>query len=248
MIDIVHVLVDYDNLLPNFKSLHPELLASELLHTMSLPFLQGYDRINIRLYGGWYSTTSMTQRAQLLASKLHPPAFPKHMNLVLPQATTKFTVNVELAHALKVEPARTVMHTYRTNRRATGVQAHPPQKFSCSSPECPLPAIHKFISTASCHVPGCSVTCAEVLFKNEQKLVDTMIATDLIYLALTGESPICIVSSDDDLWPPIRLALTYKRKILHLHTRSTHLTPDVYTRNIGPNYIQAHLETKNASA
>ena len=58
-----------------------------------------------------------------------------------------------------------------------------------------------------------------LLSRREQKLVDTMIVADLIHLASRGETPIGLVSSDDDMWPGILSALNIGASVIHVHTR-----------------------------
>jgi hypothetical protein len=48
-------------------------------------------------------------------------------------------------------------------------------------------------------------------------MVDTMIATDLIYAADRGEA-VALVSADDDFWPAIHYAIFEKNvKVFHLY-------------------------------
>ena len=71
----------------------------------------------------------------------------------------------------------------------------------------------------------------DVLQKWEQKLVDTMLVSDLIFLATRGERDLVVVSSDDDIWPGIRTALQLGARVTQVHTGGRE-TPADYTRGV----------------
>jgi uncharacterized LabA/DUF88 family protein len=80
-----------------------------------------------------------------------------------------------------------------------------------------------------------------LLYRTEQKLVDTMIAADLFALHLQSSRRIAVVTSDDDLWPPIKLLLQLGVQVFHIHTIPGRRTPQFYCRNAGTDYIQLEL-------
>lgn len=77
-----------------------------------------------------------------------------------------------------------------------------------------------------------------ILERQRQKLVDTMLAVDLLYLGTVSDEPIAIVTSDDDLMPPIIQAVYNGAKVLHLHTIAGRSTPAHYAPTQTNLYIE----------
>jgi hypothetical protein len=65
-----------------------------------------------------------------------------------------------------------------------------------------------------------------------------MLTADFIHLAQIDPRLLCIVSSDDDLWPGIRMALLRNRAVVHVHTQATHRTHPTYAKGAGPLYLE----------
>jgi hypothetical protein len=80
-----------------------------------------------------------------------------------------------------------------------------------------------------------------MLTRPQQKLVDTMITVDAIYLAQSDPHLLCIVSSDDDLWPAIRTTVLLGRPTIHLHTKAGRRTPGYYATGSGVLYLESDL-------
>lgn len=86
------------------------------------------------------------------------------------------------------------------------------------------------------------MTTEDLIVRNEQKLVDSMMATDLMSLHLSSQEELVVVSSDDDLWPSLRLLLHRGHTIYHVHTKPNRPTPTFYTQRVpARQYIQLHL-------
>ena len=84
---------------------------------------------------------------------------------------------------------------------------------------CPLADMESFISRRRCPNSPCPLKPSDLLVRNEQKLVDTMMAADLFSLHLSGSADAVVVSSDDDLLPVIRLLVSRGVNVVHLLTR-----------------------------
>ena len=67
-----------------------------------------------------------------------------------------------------------------------------------------------------------------------------MIVSDLIHLASTGESAIAVVSSDDDLWPGMLMAMSKGVQIVQVCTKhaSTH---NLYVGGLNKQYMHGKL-------
>jgi len=72
------------------------------------------------------------------------------------------------------------------------------------------------------------------VLRDEQKLVDVMLATDLLYLARGCSQPcVVLVSSDQDLWPAILEASDSGTVLVHVQTQSASDTR-LYERMVDP--------------
>ena len=58
-----------------------------------------------------------------------------------------------------------------------------------------------------------------MIYKYEQKIVDTMLTCDLIYISEMDCNYLILVSSDDDFLPPIRTILSSGKTIYRIHPK-----------------------------
>jgi hypothetical protein len=230
----MNVLVDYDNVRQQHRSRGLVYVADRMLQAISSVHPGLPARVRIRLYGGWYEGASPSHRAQDLASEILAE-FPR----MIPAAGVLVRTEVELAYSLEIEPSRHLWHTYRRYASTTDVACHSPATVGCSRMACALSSTYLFLSTGHCPEPGCLLEPRDVLFKRQQKLVDTMLTADLIHLAQSDPRSLCIVSSDDDLWPAVRTALLHGKAVIHVHTLPGRSTPRYYSAGAGSHYVQA---------
>ena len=72
-----------------------------------------------------------------------------------------------------------------------------------------------------CPIATCSVDNSDLVYRHEQKIVDTMLTCDLIYASKNNsQAHIMLISSDDDFLPPIRTALLNGSQIYRLHPKT----------------------------
>jgi hypothetical protein len=236
----MNILVDYDNIPRTHSDKGIIYIIDKILNALGpLPFT-GSDRTNAKLYGGWYEDRTLSRRAQDLVVAIHSH-FPCNMMIHNSQGSAISRVSVELALSLEIEPTKHLWYTYRRRRFPNGVNCRHPHDLGCQNPECPLLTLSQLLSAGHCPHPGCSIRAEKALFRDEQKLVDSMLASDLIHMAQRGETDICVVTSDDDFWPPIRTALLLGSRVAHVHTHSNRTTPHYYCGSVGPTYIQHSL-------
>lgn len=229
------ILVDYDNIESNLTRLGIQYTATKIVSKINPNEVTSGNHILIRLYGGWYEISRFTHKAQNLSSDISA-IFP--MVLTLSDNNTTVIVNCEMAYSLLADPTNHLLYTFRPRGMPEGLKARPPIRCGCTDPTCPLIAVYDFINNDGCS--KCNIIKPkDIFYRGEQKLVDTMLTSDLIYLS-NQPNNLCIVSSDDDFWPGIITTLMYGKKIIHLHTR-TRTTPTHYSRNAGTNYIQKNL-------
>jgi hypothetical protein len=233
----MNVLVDYDNLPHSVRARGLVYVAERIVQAALVAGPLSGSRTRFRLYGGWYEGNTLTRRAQTLATEALAD-FPRI--ITLGAAAPLVNAEVELAYSLEIDPSRHLLSTYRKQApAATGCR--PPADAGCSRTPCPLVAMHHFLASDTCPEPHCLIEPNHLLFRPQQKLVDTMLAMDVIYLAQHDATSLCIVSSDDDLWPALRTGVLYGKRIIHAHTLPGRVTPGHYSAGCGPLYVQTSL-------
>lgn len=211
----VIVLVDFDNVDPLIRGRGLTHVVDRIIQAIPVPVLDAHPRVTLRLYGGWYINNNYTQLAQRLATDI-AAAYPQPFTVAGALGPT--IVNVQLALSTLYEPGLPLTHTFRSRASAKGLKCDTSKLISCvAGPSCPLRHIPAFISNEECGHNGCQTTPADVLRRNEQKLVDSMIATDLLFLQDQGQAPVVLVSTDDDMVPAVRFAIAKGATVLQIH-------------------------------
>ena len=183
----INILVDYDNLTKINKSRGLLQFATRIIAKLSKTETTGKTKAKIRLYGGWYHQGNSTRRAQDLAIDIQAN-FPTV--LTVPLASQNLIVSAELAFALFISPREHLFDTFRIRAYPTDLNCDEPKNHGCIDPACPIRHIHSFITTGKCIGQTCNIGPSDILYRGEQKLVDTMIATDLFYLSMNSSEPI----------------------------------------------------------
>ncbi|MDP3859826.1 MAG: hypothetical protein Q8Q73_18860 [Stagnimonas sp.] len=210
-----NVLVDYDNVHDQDRRLGLSHVISKITAVLSPQLPTAITRLTFRLYGGWFQDTGLSRSAQRLGADIS--AYPSTAS-INGQAGV---VQVEFARALFANPRSDLTHTFRPKGQAPRLscEAAPYRKCSLAA-ACPIKHIATFINQEQCDSSGCSVTPSDILNKEEQKLVDTMIVSDIAYLATRTTDPaIGVVSADYDIWPGIVSALAFGTSVLHVHPK-----------------------------
>lgn len=231
----MNILIDYDNVRRQHTSRGLVYVADRLLQVAFSTPQVSPRQVRMRLYGGWYEGNALSRRAQDLAAEVMAE-FPRVMH----HGSVSVQVHMELAYSLEIEPARHILHTYRRSGHVDHVACRPPIAAGCAEPACVLEPMYRFLTTGSCPLPSCPLEPSDLLFRQQQKLVDSMLTADIIFLA-QHPPPLCVVSSDDDLWPGVRTALLQGKPILHVHTVAGHSTVPYYSQGLRSLYTEAHL-------
>lgn len=206
------VLVDYDNVGDSLRRGKLVDLADKILDRIPKQHLLDATNVNFRLYGGWDKGGNLTMSAQRLAAQLRS-SFPKIWNLPNP-----IKVAMDLAQATEAFPQKPLSNTFRSESVRT-ISFLQPTKTTCRNSSCPIEPLYEFFRDKQCPVNQCSATPENLGSHETQKMVDTMMVADLIYLASKGAKSICLVSSDDDLWPGILGALGSGSSLIHIQPR-----------------------------
>jgi hypothetical protein len=221
------VLIDFDNVLPHMKREGLVNVCSRVVNAVANRKMYFAQRCRVRLYGGWYEDQSLTRQAEELITEIEG-GFPTVIQWVTNKGSGQCLAKVEMAYSLEVEPARHLFYTHRTRDFSEQVQCNASRLARCGDPDCPMRVVSEFFRLKKCPNPGCRTTPGDLLWKREQKLVDTMLTADLIHLAKVGQHDLAVVSSDDDLWPGIQTALLYGARVIQVHTRAGRETPEAY--------------------
>lgn len=197
-------------------------------------------RCRFRLYGGWFDGVGFSRSAQRVSVEVQAE-FPTTLRWSNAALSGTSLVSVEMAYSLEVDPNRHICHTVRTRSFGARVDSDPSVHASCTVANCPVKHVVDFLAGQQCPTHGCNVTQADLLRKTEQKLVDTMIVSDLLYLTMRNTSGLVVVSSDDDLWPGIRTSIGLGGDVALLHTRKRRTLPGEYTIGLTSTLRQLNL-------
>ena len=235
------LLVDYGNIQTIDKSRGLGYVVDMLVNRIGPTRLKENELVNIRLYDGWYQGNTLSKNAQTIATEIE--AFSPSPILVR-GAEKAFPVraNVELARSLLSNPSKDILHTYRIRGFPTGLKCEkPPFKDCANEAECPWRRLPEFLLNRCCPAEGCNIHPKKIISRAEQKVVDTMITTDLIDLCSSGEK-VALASSDDDMWPGISLSISRGASLIHLQTKPGQLTHGYYTEDLSQRYDQIEAQ------
>jgi uncharacterized LabA/DUF88 family protein len=213
----IAICIDYDNLSSLQKSAGILDVVQKTLLQASEMFLKSIGACEVRLYGGWYEGDNLSVLSQQLSVNIQSefPAVlrvPNDRGGVIILRTT-----AELAVSLLEEPGHQLFNTYRRKGRPSNIRVETPASVGCSTVTCPLPLAKKLLQKGSCPTQGCVTGGTSLVYRHEQKLVDTMLTCDLMYLANQACDFIFILSADDDFLPPIRTLLLRGAKVIRVH-------------------------------
>ncbi|WP_047882458.1 NYN domain-containing protein [Pseudomonas sp. ARP3] len=222
----VVICIDYDNLSSLQKSAGILGVVQKTLIQASEMFSRSLGTCEIRLYGGWYEGDNFSVLSQQLSVSIQAE-FPAVLRV--PNDGGGITVlraTAELAVSLLEEPSHQLFNTYRRKGRPSNIRVETPASVGCSTLTCPLPLAKKLLQKGRCPTQGCITGGASLVYRHEQKLVDTMLTCDLMYLSSQAYDFIFILSADDDFLPPIRTLLLRGAKIIRVHPQmSSALVP-----------------------
>jgi hypothetical protein len=234
------VLVDFDNIPIQIRKQGSSYTVDRIFTALKPVLSQvNANELDFRLYGGWDENHGMSRMAQQLSADLRAN-FPKIVNSDHVQPSVPLRLSVSLAQSLEILPRNLLPNTLRSIPVQKEFNCTKPSKIGCANANCPINPLTDFLNTGACPVRGCLFTPAAVLKKLEQKLVDTMMVADMIYLARADNAAIAVVSSDDDMWPGILSGLVAGAQLIHIQTTGVkRVLP--YKRNVNGTYVQLEI-------
>lgn len=211
--------IDYDNLLPAQKRAGILDVVGRALIQMPMDAKTTRGKCEVRVYGGWYEENEITRLAQDVSIELQRD-FPRIIRLRTGQdCYASVTANAELAVALFQEPGHHLFNTYRRKGKPSNVRVEEPAGVGCADPACILPLMKKLLKSGKCPKSDCGVVVGDLVYRHEQKIVDTMLSCDLIHAASVGYDSVILVSGDDDFLPPLRTILLRGASAVRFHPR-----------------------------
>lgn len=235
----VVVLIDYDNVEElNRRRGLVDLLSISLVK-LPREVLPDNAFVDTRLYGGWYERDRLTTLAEDLRSEIDQQ-FPTVLRFAGVGHKRRIKAVAELARSLLISPRHNIFNTFRSHRSAPRFRSIVPPYAGCSTPNhCLMSAIGPLISRPSCPAVTCHAKLRDIFMRPGQKLVDTMLTADAIFLASSQHAvTLVIVTNDDDLWPAILTAGHLGASIHHIHPIRNRKTPDIYLPSAPRSYFQ----------
>ncbi len=237
--------VDYDNVEANLRTAGPVNLAKVLVGTFPALLIDRYDSVEFRLYGGWRYQNALTQIAQAIIPDIRmnsPTVVSTHRNGTL--AKTKLEVLLADGPIGWSTPLAESVVRGRSIRNFWSLAGGPP---GCRTPSsCGMQSFRNLRNTTSCTDTGCSIELGDMLVRDEQKMVDTLIVADMAYVAYGRKAhDIVLVSSDNDMWPGVLVAIRAGCFVTHIHTKVGRRTPRHLLQTLGGPlehfYAQVHV-------
>jgi len=214
------ILIDYSNIPDKYQGKDKEITDFiDILFLKIKKYIPDDDNLlRFRLYGGWYNEDSLSKDAEILQKMI----FKRNNPFIKRRGKGLHFLKIytTLALSLISNESKNLFFTYREKKFPRNIKCYDPDNALCDNPNCDALTLLRFF-TKKYKTPCCHRGIKELLFRGEQKLVDSMIVSDAVFLALHKDvSPVVIVSSDDDIWPAIETIVACKKQVLHLHTIS----------------------------
>jgi uncharacterized LabA/DUF88 family protein len=208
------LLIDFDNFfkrpVSEYSENEIEFEIRNLVDTMSKED-SGLEEIHVRLYGGWMFGGNLTAKASIVQQKLALVAlFPfRSSNL-----SRRINGSIELASSIVGLPSISWHSTFVERKGVKQIRIEKiAQGQACVNnvEVCPANILHKYTKnkTRVCSVNNCNTIQQDLFVGYYQKMVDTMMACDIISTCLDPEySSLFLVSDDVDAFPSIALGAT----------------------------------------
>ena len=207
------VIIDFDNYfqkdINEYSKEQIESLFLKIIDYISIH--NDVMQINFRLYGGWYQDDDLTNRASVVFQKIsNIDIFPHIIN-----QNKRIFGDIQIVYNLY--GIDYIWHnTYIEKKGIPRLRInHTAKGDKCDSRKniCPVHILSKFTRNKDkiCLNEGCMTKHSDIFFQREQKMVDTMIACDLLsYCEESSTNCLYLISDDMDHFPA--LALCHKKK------------------------------------
>ncbi len=221
----LYVLIDYENLrLEDVGDIVPTIDYVVSLIYDTEPFLkQNFLSVIVRIYGGWDERILTENGTEKNDFTIIGQKMTRVIGLSYPvrRKDPHCRIQVELARGQAINP--NVFFPFTLRRRQTlgqRIRVCKKDEDCCPNATNTLDFIRKLKKSNKC--PHCGKPSSNIIWYAEQKLVDVLLATDLLHYALLSPSALfAVVSSDDDFLPALFHVGYLGRNIYHIHTSYT---------------------------
>lgn len=207
-------IVDFDNVFGDYFNLENHGVFINKINKIISSIIENSSEIEyclLRLYGGWYEDGHLTKRASEVMQRLGANKF-------FPIKIDNKTIlrgEVELVGSLSAISDYNWNHTYVQRRGLPRLRLERNILDShCSqvNSNCPARLLAKFTKSKrkQCVADGCTVVNHDAFVVGQQKMIDTLMATDIVDLSHRNDSILFefVYTDDTDLLPPTLRAHT----------------------------------------
>lgn len=199
------LVVDYNNifLADNQSAKEIELTIKDVIY-QALQLSRNVNEILVRIYEGWYQNDKLTDRGSSIISKfaqieLFPNVFDgRAINGRIEFVEQMYGIDFSWRNTYREKPGP---------RLIINKDAHRPYCPN-NKDKCPVELLAKFTKKQDkvCHVEGCNVKNMNVFSQYGQKMVDTIMACDILTYGEDDDTEAIYVLTDDvDLFPSMAL-------------------------------------------
>lgn len=223
----LYVLVDYDNIPRSLLAPGPVALGTAICSRLPKNVVDQEQQVTVRLYGGWRSGAQSTRAAQQLTQKIASDSPTYISRPGASKSDPPVRLVVEMATSA-IGASTPFENTFAKERTLRSFRPRSPSDAPCTSPlSCGLSFLSNLAHDTACGVAGCSARAQEMLVRDEQKMVDTLMVADMAQLALLDRArELVVVTSDTDIWPGVLLAIKAGCAVTQVHA-----TPNIQTPN-----------------
>jgi hypothetical protein len=235
----LNILVDYDNVPSTLWAPGPIQAAASMCARLPACVVGSEPELTVRLYGGWKTSSASTHRAQ----QLIPQLAAGHIYIPRPGHIAT-ALNIRLNVQLAVAPlgAQTPFDTTLAKNRA--IRSFRPRQgvTACFQPSaCGMAFLANLTHTTACTMSQCSMMAQDLLVRDEQKMVDTLMVADMAHAAYVDkDDDIVVITSDTDIWPGVLLAIKAGCAVTQIHATPNMRTPVALT-NMLPSRIKSYF-------
>lgn len=238
---ILAVLVDFDNVEAIHRRPGPVNLSKMLISLLPSSLVSRYSAVTVRLYGGWRVDAVRTRLAQALVPDLQLNS-PCMISVGKFGSAIAIRMRVELADG-PIASRIILEGTFARDRSVRKFSVRNSWPECANSNACGMIQFRSVSHATSCSQTNCNSALKDILVRDEQKMVDTLMVADMAHQAfIENAKDIVLVSSDTDLWPGILLSLRAGCGVTQIHTKTGGRTQNrLLSTLVGPmknNYLQ----------
>ena len=222
-------IVDFDNYLEDHDILNSETEFNQKINEILSKMVdESTSYCLVRFYGGWYMDGTLSRIGSLIQQRIAT-------NRIFPlnKGGKNYHGQIELASSISILEGFTFENTYRIKNGLPNIRLdkqHLNSHCSNSNDSCPARILDKFTrrKDKECATNHCTVINQDAYKYSDQKMVDTMMALDIVdYGQNQNVNKIVLFSDDTDLVPSVLRSKIKDNKIKVVASQSSAI--DMYT-------------------